>query len=67
MATTSIWRIKGKLGSVLEYIENPEKTVTHSPNPADEDASIRDVLEYVTRDSATDRSQLVSEIGRAHV
>ena len=62
MATTSIWRIKGKLGSVLEYIENPEKTVTHSPNPADEDASIRDVLEYVTRDSATDHSQLVSTI-----
>ena len=62
MATTSLWRIKGKLGSVLEYIENPEKTVTHSPDPADEDASIRDVLEYVTRDSATDRSQLVSAI-----
>ena len=62
MATTSLWRIKGKLGSVLEYIENPEKTFTHPANPADEDASIRDVLEYVTRDSATDHSQLVSAI-----
>lgn len=26
MATTSIWRIKGWLGSVVIYIENPEKT-----------------------------------------
>lgn len=26
MATTSLWRIKGRLGNVISYIENPEKT-----------------------------------------
>ena len=30
MATTSIWRVKGWLGKVLVYIENPAKTI----NPA---------------------------------
>lgn len=26
MATTSIWSVKGWLGKVLIYVENPEKT-----------------------------------------
>jgi len=26
MATTSIWRVKGWLGKVVIYVENPEKT-----------------------------------------
>ena len=30
MATTSIWRVKGWLGKVLIYVENPDKT----ENPA---------------------------------
>ena len=30
MATTSIWRVKGWLGKVVIYIENPDKTT----NPA---------------------------------
>ena len=30
MATTSIWRVKGWLGKVVIYIENPDKT----ENPA---------------------------------
>lgn len=28
MATTSIWRVKGWLGKVVIYAENPEKTAT---------------------------------------
>ena len=28
MATTSIWRVKGWLGKVLIYVENPDKTET---------------------------------------
>ena len=62
MATTSLWRIKGKLGSVIDYIENPDKTISHSPEPADEDASIGDLLDYVTRDNATDHSRFVTGI-----
>lgn len=30
MATTSIWRVKGWLGKVVIYVENPDKT----ENPA---------------------------------
>ena len=26
MATTSIWRVKGRLGKLISYVENPEKT-----------------------------------------
>ena len=27
MATTSLWHIKGNLGDLIDYVENPEKTV----------------------------------------
>ena len=27
MATTSLWHIKGRLGDLIDYVENPEKTV----------------------------------------
>lgn len=30
MATTSIWAVKGWLGKVVLYIENPEKTEIRS-------------------------------------
>lgn len=30
MATTSIWAVKGWLGKVVLYIENPEKTENRS-------------------------------------
>ena len=41
MATTSLWRIKGKLGKVIDYIENPEKTLTPFPE--------RTINEYLER------------------
>ena len=28
MATTSLWQVKGEIGKVLLYAENPEKTMT---------------------------------------
>lgn len=31
MATTSIWRVKGWLGKVLIYVENPDKTENPAP------------------------------------
>ena len=27
MATTSLWHIKGRLSDLIDYVENPEKTV----------------------------------------
>lgn len=60
MATTSLWRIKGQLGNVIRYIENPEKTSVLDCEG--KDAVIEDVIDYVTRDSATQNSNLVSAI-----
>ena len=57
MATTSLWRIKGQLGNVIRYIENPEKTSVLDCEG--KDAVIEDVIDYVTRDSATQNSNLV--------
>ena len=61
MATTSIWSIKGWLGKVVIYVENPEKTknpeVAKSPQISvmgePDTQSLSDVIAY--------------EIGRAHV
>ena len=62
MATTSLWRIKGKVRSVIDYIENPEKTIVQPSDPKGEDASIGTVVDYVTRDSATDHLSLVTTL-----
>ena len=61
MATTSFWPIHGRLKDLIEYAENPEKTVCP-------DASIEveqgffDVLEYVQNDKKTDHRQYVTGI-----
>ena len=62
MATTSLWRVKGRLGRVIDYIENPEKTSEKPPDPGGGKATIQDVVDYVTRDMATDYSRLVTAI-----
>lgn len=58
MATTSIWRVKGWLGKVVIYVENPDKTT----NPAffekegmtDLQAqSLNDVIEYAVNEGKT--------------
>ena len=36
MAVTSIWSVKGQLGKVVAYLENPEKTM--NPRSTDGDA-----------------------------
>ena len=60
MATTSIWRVKGWLGKVLIYVENPDKT----ENPAafekqgmdgQEAQGLSDVIEYAARQEKTGR------------
>ena len=62
MATTSLWAIKGRMERLIDYIENPEKTLARPPNKETKKASIQNVLDYVTRKSATDSSRLVTAI-----
>lgn len=65
MATTSIWRVKGYIGKVLLYAENPDKTkapeVIKVPDNADKD-SLGDVIAYAGREDATNQRQLVHGI-----
>ena len=62
MATTSIWRVKGYMGKVLMYAQNPEKTVSpaviQTPENTNTDA-LEDVIAYAGREDATNERQLV--------
>ncbi len=58
MATTSIWRVKGWLGKVVIYVENPDKTT----NPAffekkgmtgQQAQALADVIEYAVNEEKT--------------
>ena len=50
MAVTSLWRIKGWLGGVVIYMENPQKTT----NPAAVSAEILDdVIRYAVNQVKT--------------
>lgn len=72
MATTSIWRVKGWLGKVVIYVENPEKT----SNPAfveRKDLSERqvqglsDVIDYAANSGKTQAVDEQSEVLRSFV
>ena len=62
MATTAIWAVKGWLGKVVIYVENPDKTKNPSfyqqPDMTDSDAQrLSDVIEYaVQKDKVVDVS-----------
>lgn len=61
MATTKIWDVRGWLGQVVHYIENPAKT----ENPVFSNADIqglRDVMNYATQDYKTEKQHYVSGI-----
>ena len=67
MATTSIWRIKGWLGSVVIYIENPEKTdspiLYEKQGMAGEQVqSLLDVIEYAMDEDKTEITGKESDI-----
>ena len=50
MATTSLWHIKGRLGDLIDYVENPEKTVPKGTE------DFFNIFEYVRRpDKTTDQ------------
>ena len=58
MATTSLWHIKGRLKDLIDYVENPEKTVS-------KDKCLQDfynVFSYVSRPEATENGEYVSAI-----
>lgn len=72
MATTSIWRVKGWLGKVVIYVENPDKTA----NPAfveRKDLSDRqvqglsDVIDYAANSGKTQAVDEKSEVLRSFV
>ena len=58
MATTSIWAVKGWLGKVVLYIENPEKTENpqfyRQKNMTDVQVqNLSDVIDYAARPEKT--------------
>lgn len=57
MAVTSLWHIKGRLKDLIDYVENPEKTV---PNEGMQD--FFDVFSYVKNPEKTDSGEYVSAI-----
>lgn len=61
MATTKIWDVRGWLGQVVNYVENPEKTENMSFSEADIQG-LRDVMNYATQDYKTEKQFYVSGI-----
>jgi hypothetical protein len=67
MATTSIWKVEGWLGKVVNYAQNPSKT----ENPAFSGQApvgdikvdgLDDVIDYVTQDYKTEKQYFVSGV-----
>lgn len=72
MAVTSIWRVKGWLGKVVIYIENPEKTT--NPEYYQSDAitnrqyqGLEDVISYAINSDKTQQAHEDSEIMERYV
>lgn len=65
MAVTSIWAVKKRMDTVIDYIENPEKT-TERPE-LDSDAldarrAISDVIDYASNEDKTDKMMFVTGV-----
>lgn len=58
MATTSLWHIKGRLKDLIDYVENPKKTVSRDKCLQD----FYNVFSYVSRPEATENGEYVSAI-----
>lgn len=62
MATTSLWRVRGYIGKVLLYTQNPDKTTQAEPLNVPEQAvrdTLGDVIAYAGREEATNQRELV--------
>lgn len=55
MAVTSLWRIKGRIGKVVDYAANPGKT----ENPAFDREDISSVISYAMQQEKTEGPLLV--------
>lgn len=65
MAVTSLWRVRGYIGKVLLYAENPDKTANPETIPSAADANreaLEDVIAYAGREAATNQRQLVTGV-----
>ena len=61
MATTSIWDVRGWIGKVILYADNPEKTQNPEFNENDLQG-LRDVMNYAVNDYKTEKQFYVSGI-----
>ena len=62
MAVTSLWRVKGYIGKVLLYAENPDKTTNPEVIRVADNLNrnaLEDVIAYAGRESATAQKQFV--------
>ena len=69
MATTSIWAVKGWLGRLVIYVENPEKTknpvfYAKEDMTAEQAQGLSDVIDYATKDQKTELIDESMEIKR---
>ena len=62
MAVTSLWPVKTKLSHVINYIRNPEKTVSGGLEDLAALHQINGVMEYAANDVKTERRELVTGI-----
>ena len=65
MAVTSLWRVKGYIGKVLLYAENPDKTTNPETIPVSGNLNrdtLEDVIAYASREEATNKTLLVRGI-----
>lgn len=61
MATTSIWRVKGWLGKVVVYVENPDKTTnpkfyTQEDMTEQDGQELFDVIRYAVNSRKTQKA-----------
>ena len=65
MATTSIWRVKGRLGKLISYVENPEKTEENLKAAGFmEEKSLKQVLAYAARADKTQKEGSLPDNGK---
>ena len=65
MAVTSLWRVRGYIGKVLLYAENPDKTTNPETIPSAAETNreaLEDVITYASREAATSQRQLVTGV-----
>ena len=58
MATTGFWPVKDRLKEVIDYAENPDKTIDQKYM----DKDLYAALQYVSNDKKTDKQMYVSGI-----